>query len=246
MLYCWNIGKYTHTNDVTDGDGQADDEGREGLGLGLARVTGAADNQDEDHSEEKLDAQSLDRRRLVVEGHRPEERQHRVRGQGAQNRRARDRARALRYYVEDRSDYRHLRRQIQHISVCCCGSKGQGHRNLVTHLADGEEAERHGRVNVSAGYVADGLDGRGDGQPEGEADGEHVLGHGGAAAEEVEQQRAQELGDERPEEAGPLVRQLLHAERRLYVHHLQRKVRACIIKDCFYCRKRLLRYFKSK
>lgn len=91
------------------------------------------------------------------------------------------------------------------------------------YLADGEEADRDGRVDVAAGYVPDRLDGRGHGQAEREADRQDAVGHNCPAAEEVEQHRAQELGDHRPQQTGFLIRQLLGSKGASKARHLERR-----------------------
>lgn len=99
----------THANDVSNGDGQTNDEGRDCLALGLTGIASSAHDDHEDERQEELDPEALNGTDLVLELDGAEHGFLGVRGQGLEHRRSSDGARALGHYVEDRPDNRDLR-----------------------------------------------------------------------------------------------------------------------------------------
>lgn len=159
---------------MSQGDGEADGEGRGVLALGPVGVADGEHDQHQDEAEQELDAEAL-RRRDPLGGELgvAEDLGEGLGGDSLDESCAYDGAHALGDDVQDPPDD---------------GS-----------LARGQHPHGHGRVHVGPGHVSENLNDGKDDEPKRERNLDEVVLEGagldaGDDAEEVEQQRAQALG----------------------------------------------------
>ena len=167
---------YTHREEMTHGDGQADGERSGAIQVTALGVDGSKDGEDEHEGDEDLHAQALARVDAVADHGTPEVPVVLLGRQPHQDARAHHGPHQLKQHEED--------------------GLGQG------NLARGEQCQGDGGVDVAPGDVGDVPDDGGHAEAEAERDlhdgrgAPFLQGDAGAAAYKHQQKDADELGDD--------------------------------------------------
>jgi len=181
------------SEEMAGGDGESDGKRSGALHAGSVVVVSSSSEHDPDEHEgdEELDAKGLSDGEVFVDGGHAEASSaaNVLRSQDLEQASTNESAKALEHDVEERLE--------------------------DADLPAEDEAEGHGRVDVAAGDVADGLGNGGDGHAEGEGDADdvrRVAAHAGAAADEDEEHGAQELGGQALEDVDDLAAELVDSD----------------------------------